>query len=322
MNNSRMDMKSQKTNFPFAVKLLFFIFLFFVIDFFAGSLLKYYYYTQDSGALYHTTYAIEKSSEDLLIFGTSKANHSYNPELFQNRLGYSTYNVGRDGGSIFYDYALLKSILKRYSPKIIILDVSWEFEAKQEAYDRLSMLLPYYKLHPEIRPIVEYKSDYEKFKLLSSVYPYNSMLFKILAGNAEFNKLRNKDLKGYVPLSKTWNEKIITHEIPDYMIDSNKVNFFNSFIQDCRQANVKLYVVVSPDFMKLTQVEKSNHLAREITTKNRIDFIDYSCDTVFLNNAKYFADPTHLNENGATLFTNLLIDKLEKDIKPIVMKSF
>ncbi len=313
---------NQKTNFSFAAKLIFFIFLFFVIDFIAGSLLKNYYYSQDSGTLYHTTYAIEKSSEDVLIFGTSKANHSYNPELFQNRLGYSAYNVGRDGGSIFFDYALLKSVLKRYSPKIIILDVSWEFETKQDAYDRLSMLLPYYKAHPEIRPIVAYKSKYEKFKLLSSVYPYNSMIFSILAGNAEFNKLRNKDLKGFVPLSKVLNEKIITHDIPDYKIDSNRVNFFNSFIQDCRQANVKLYVVVSPDFMKLTKVEKSNHLAREIATKNGVDFFDYSCDTLFLNNAKYFTDPTHLNENGATIFTNLLIDKLEKDNNSVGKKEF
>lgn len=305
----------QKAHKAFVYKLLIFFVIVFFLDFAAGSVLKHFYYVQKSGILYRTTYAIEETKADILIFGTSKANHSYNPEIFSERLNTSTYNVGRDGGSVLYDYALLTSITQRYIPKIIILDVSWEFEKKQEAYDRLSMLLPYYKTHPEIQSIIELKSRYEKIKLLSRVYPYNSMLFTILAGNLRNNKAGTTELNGYVPLFKVWKNEIKIYDIPDYEIDSAKINYYKSFIKKCISLNVKLYIVISPDFMQLKKTEKSAIMARNYAEYYNIDFFDYSTDPLFLENSKYFADPTHLNADGALVFTNLLIDKIEQDIK-------
>lgn len=315
MLNLLTGKNGEKSHFNSLLKILIFILIFFILDFAVGSILRHYYFKQKSGSLYQTTFAIEETEADLLIFGTSKANHSYNPKIFSDRLNISVYNGGRDGGSIFYDYALLKSILKRYSPKVIILDVSWEFESKQNAYDRLSMLLPYYKNHPEMRSIIEHKSHYEKIKMLSKVYPYNSMIFSILAGNLEYNKSRIKDLSGFVPLSKVWKEEIRIVKYPEYKLDSIKINYFKSFIEKCISSGVKIYIVVSPDYMKLAKMEQSNIIVREIAKKYNVAFYDYSRDTLFLNNAKYFADQTHLNNDGATVFTNRLIDEVEQDFK-------
>ena len=134
-------------------------------DFIIGSLLNIFYFKQESGLQYRTTYSIEKTTADLLIFGSSTANHNYHPGIFQNRLNMSYYNVGRDGKSIFYHYAVLEAVLKRYTPKMIIYDFDeHEFSKDQESYDRLSSFLPYYKKHPEIRSIVDLKSPYEKYK--------------------------------------------------------------------------------------------------------------------------------------------------------------
>lgn len=304
----------EKFHLPFLIKILVFFVVFFILDYAVGSILRHFYFNQSSGTLHQTTFAIEDTKADLLILGTSKANHSYNPEIFSERVNLTAYNAGRDGGSIFYDYALLECILQRYSPKIIILDVSWEFETKQDSYDRLSMLSPYYEKHPEIRPIIELKSRYEKIKMLSKVYPYNSMLFSILAGNLEYNKSRIKDLKGFVPLSKVWKEEIRIVNYPEYKLDSTKINYFISFIEKCISSKVKVYIVVSPDFMKLKRIEQSNILVREIAKKYNVAFYDYSRDTLFLNNAKYFADQTHLNSDGAIVFSNRLIDDIEQDL--------
>src|SRR5689334_10740304 len=146
-----------------------------VLDFVIGTVLDTFYFRQTSGEGYHTTYSMDKTNAGLLIFGSSTAIHNYVPEVFNKKLNISTYNVGRDGISIFYDYAVLKATLKRYSPRAIILNFDpQEFKEDQESYDRLSCLLPYYKKHPEIRSIVELKSPWEKFKLLSHIYPYNS----------------------------------------------------------------------------------------------------------------------------------------------------
>ena len=101
----------------------------------------------------------------------------------------SFYNAGRDGNFMFYHLAVLKGVLNRYSPKIVILDfVAEEFAQNQYSYDRLSSLLPYYKSHPEMRSIINLKSKYEKIKLLSQIYPYNSLMLTIAVGNSGVNK--------------------------------------------------------------------------------------------------------------------------------------
>ena len=303
----------------FLVRLFLFFITLILFDFIIGSLLNLYYFRQKSGFLYRTTYAIEKTTEDVIIFGSSTATHDYHPDVFKDRLNLSYYNVGRDGNTILYDYAILKGILKRYTPKIIILDFDInEFKKTQESYDRLSPLLPYYKTHPEIRPVVELKSPYEKFKLLSKIYPYNSLIVSILGGNIGYfnieyfnNRQKSKDVNtnGYFPLSSTWREPE-RKEPPsiNYEIDSNKVKVYESFIRDCISSKAELYVVCSPVFVKQGYVSPSIDLGEEIAKKYSLNFLDYSKDSTILNTPRLFADMVHLNNDGAKAFSNKLID--------------
>ena len=189
MKMARNDRIKEREHPHFLVKLFLFLIIVFLLDFATGSILKYLYYKQDSGLLYRTTYAIDSTKADVLIFGASRANHHYYPGAFEKRLHMSCYNAGRDGNDIFYHYAILQGVLKRYTPKIAILDFAREeFFKNQESYDRLSSLLPYYDRHPEMRSIIQLKSPYEKYKLLSKIYPYNSLIFTIAVGNTGFNK--------------------------------------------------------------------------------------------------------------------------------------
>jgi hypothetical protein len=299
----------------FIAKLIALITIIFILDFFIGNILHYFYFRQESGLQYRTTYSIEKTNADLLIFGSSRANHHYEPNIFESNLNLTYYNVGRDGNFIFYHYAVLKGALKRYKPKVIILDIiRREFQKDQDSYDRLSILLPYYQTHSEIQPIIELKSNFEKFKLISNIYPFNSSLFTILTGNLEFNKKRKSDIKGYVPLSKTLDRPIQIDNSPTkYMIDSLKVKFFESFIKDCIQSNVKLYIVCSPYYIKFSHSDYTINQAKEIAKNNNIPFFDYSNDSVFINNPQLFTDFEHLNDNGAKIFSKMLIDKIHKN---------
>lgn len=308
--------KTQKKVYYFFLKLLLLLSIIFVFDFSIGKVLSYYYFKQESGLQYRTTYSIEKTTADVLVFGSSRANHHYQPGVFEKRLNLSYYNVGRDGNYIFYHYAVLKGVLKRYSPKIIILDfIAQEFAENQDSYDRISSLLPYYKTHPEMHSIIELKSSYEKLKLASSIYPYNSSIFTIAVGNAEFNKKRRADIKGYVPLTKIWDQPIqFADNSVKYKIDSNKVKMYDLFIQDCLKSHVKLYIVCSPYYSKSTSTDYSITLGKEIANKYNIVFFDYSRDAIFLENPKLFSDPEHLNNEGAELFSNMLIDSISNTV--------
>lgn len=287
----------------------------FVLDFAVGNTLNYLFFKESSGLHFRTTYAMEKTKADILVFGSSRANHHYVPKVFEDSLKMSFYNTGRDGTGIFFQLAVLKSILKRYTPKIIILDYEGGFKKGTHAYDRMSSLLPYYKTHREIRNIIELKSPYERIKLLSKIYPFNSDILTIMMGNLEINKKRWNDNKGYLPLYKVWNAKIDSIKtFSTYEVDPNQIAAFNEFINMAKESGAKVFVVYSPIFLKGNRNQDIN-LCNEICSDENVHFWDYSKDTLFLNNNCFFQDVEHMNNNGALIFSESICYKLKHSIE-------
>jgi len=312
MEIERPNKIKTKAYLHFLIKLSLFFLLLIVLDFGIGKTLNFFYFHQQSGFQNRITYSIEKTQEDIIIIGSSRAKHHYIPDTIAKKLSQTCYNAGNNGQHIFYYYAILKSILKRYSPKIIILDLKQrEFCVNSESYERLSILLPYYRSHEEIRSIIELKSSYEKYKLLSHIYPYNSSLFTIAAGNMEFNKKRKTDDNGFIPLIHTMTEPINKDStFAPYKFDSLKINAYQSFIKDCIKAKIKLYIVCSPYLAKSINTEPSIKTGKEIAKKYNIEFIDYSNDTLYTHHLNLFANPTHLNNLGASLFSSKIACKI------------
>lgn len=293
-----------------------FVGILFMLDFSIGSILQYLYFKQKSGLLYRTTYSLDSTHADLLVLGSSTATHHYNSEIFEKRLGISVYNAGRNANPIFYDYAVFKSVLKRYKPKIVLLDFNiQEFKVNPDNYDKISSLLPYYKDHPEIRSIIELKSPYEKYKLLSKIYPFNSLLFTIGIGTTNLNTSRDhiNDIEGYVPLDRIWTKRIVVDTSgTGYELDTNKINIFKSLIYKCRAQKIKLYIIISPRYVKYSGEDLSVEIARKMANDSNISLYDYSKDTTFWKHSDYFADGIHLNNIGATIFSNKVIDTILK----------
>lgn len=282
-----------------------------LFDFVIGSTLRYFYFQQDSGFQYRTTHSLNYTEDEVLIFGSSRANHHYDPKVFESKLNMSCYNTGRDGTYLFYQTALLKTILKRHQPKVIIYDFFGSFEYSQNDYDRLSSLLPYYEEHEEIQEVLELKGPFEKLKTLSKIYPYNSLLFNIITGNMEFNKEKNKDIKGYVPLYNVWDNKLKSIETANkYKCDPNKLKAFQDFIHLCKKNNIELYVVVSPVFYKY-ESDYSIATCEKICSDQDIPFYDFTRDDEFLKKREWYADILHLNQTGAKKFTGLISDSIK-----------
>jgi hypothetical protein len=298
----------------FFLKLLFLFLILFVLDYSLGSIARYFYFKQQGGELYRITYSIEKTDEDILIFGSSRADHHYHPAVFEKRLNFSFYNTGCDGEHIFYQYAVLKGVLKRYTPKVVIFDfIAAEFDKDRKSYERISNLLPYYDGHPEIRSIIELRGPYEKYKLFSKLYPYNSEIFQIAVGDTKYKKSKHEDIKGYIARTEVWDEPIQTKVYPEsYPLDSVKINIFESFIKDCIRSGTQLYIVCSPYFFNAPNQEYSILLGKQIAKKYNIDFFDFSNNPEFTSNSNLFADFAHLNDNGAKVFSEMVIDSIVK----------
>ena len=134
------------------------------------------------------------------------------------------------------------------------------------------------------------------------------MIIPIVIGNLELSKVRAPDFKGYIPLNKTLtDEKIDTLPVINYTIDKNKIRALKDIISTCKQMNINLILVYSP----IRRVDRSinfNAIISELCFKNDISYFDMSNNPTFINNPQYFADKTHLNIEGAKVFTNMLIN--------------
>ena len=296
------------------LKALLFLMLVAVADFITGSVLKYFYFRQSSGWEYRTKYSIEDTKAEVLIFGASRAQQQYNPLFIEDSLQQTCYNVGRDGMPLFYHYAVLQAVLKRYTPKMIILDC--EYGALRDAtssYERISCLLPYYNDHPEMRPVIELRGPFEKYKFFSKIYPYNSLILKIGVGNLELNKKRHEDIQGYLELTHSLHEpiKTIDNSVP-YDLDTMKINMLKSFIDDCKKKEIKLFLVCSPYYLNSIGTDYSLAVTKQIAAEKNIDFLDYSKEKLFLSSPQLFDDTVHVNSSGSKIFSAMIAHDLKQ----------
>lgn len=290
-----------------------FVLLLVAIDFTIGEILRVLYFRQDHGFLSRITHSIEKTRAQGLIFGSSRASHHYISDSLSTSLKMPFDNVGQDGQSIFFSYALFKGVTSRYAPRVVILDIlSDELNFKQESYDRLSELLPYYRSHKEFASILHLRGPFERLKLSSGIYPFNSLFLTIGLGNSPFGAQKQDVHNGFEPLVGTYNGEL-KNDCGDSRtnLDSNKINVYRSFIRECKDRNIQLFIVVSPLLSKSKETQSTN-MAKQIASEAGISFLNFSGDRLFVDNAELFWDPGHLNVEGAKIFTKVIYDTILK----------
>lgn len=303
-------LKSTNKYVYFFVKCTAFIVLFFIADFALGSAFNHFYGTQKKGWDYRTKYSIENTTANILLVGSSRVQQQYNPTFFEDRLQTTCYNAGRDGETFLYQYALLQGVLNRYQPKAILLECENNmFLQHPTSYERLSCLLPYYKNHPEMRPVLQKRSPFEKLKLYSQMYPYNSLLFKIVIGN--ISKGEDEDIKGYVPLMGALHEeKRQVNFNKKYIMDSLKIQLFTQLVQQCTSKHIKLYLTCSPYFSQGYGNDQSLELAKKIAQQYTVPFIDLSKGHPLLQQSNLYDDTAHVNNIGSKILSNIIVDSL------------
>lgn len=306
----------------FIRKILFFILFLFVLDRTSGALMKYLFFSQQSGKYYRMSYAINETKADIVIFGSSRAHTQYIPSIISKKLNLSCYNAGVKGEGILFASAIQDMMLERHKPNVIILNIDPALLDKfPKFYERISDLLPHYGNHPEEMKIyIELKGKYEFIKLLSKLYPYNSKILYII----KYFFKPQPDYNGYTPMYEKlrFNNYDSNVDMKDFYnndesdLDSNYVDCFNNFVANSLNAKAKLIFVLSPFYLPVGVKDNiikycvSLRNMNSIAEKYHIPFIDFSNDPLFTLNNNLFDDISHLNDEGANLFSEKLADSL------------
>ena len=296
------------------IKIILFAIIIVISDVLCGYFFRYWFHNIQSGAIGRTNYIDEQLDEDILIFGSSRAEYHYNPLLISDSLQMTCYNCGASGYGILAAYGRLSIIKERHQPKVIIFDTSRDFDIIIEDNNKYIGLL---KKDYEKGNIAELFNDIDskqKYKMLSQMYRYNSdfnhnpkSIFKPFHG-----RYTSDSLHGFLQLKDDFDSMKID---PSFMrcegeIDTLKIKYINKFI-DLAEGS-QLFFVSSPIWYGMP----SEHLApiKEICKRRNVPFIDFSNDTKYVHNNAFFKDGKHLNDRGSDEFTKDFV----KTIRPLL----
>ena len=112
----------------FVYKILLLALIIATCDVIFGEAMDYIVNHISVGGRARDNYICNSATEDIMIFGSSRAVHHYNAHMIQDSLGMTCFNCGADGNGIILSYGRLLMLKERHQPKIIIHDVNPEYD--------------------------------------------------------------------------------------------------------------------------------------------------------------------------------------------------
>lgn len=289
----------------FIIRLLVFLSIMFILDRGFGVAMKYLQEHAKGGYVGHHNYILNQSNEDILIFGSSRAIHHYNPQIIADSLGMSCYNCGQDGNGIVLFYGWWQIMKNRHLPKMIIYDVNPEFDLLTgDNVKYLGWLRSEYD-NDDVKGIFEDVDPTEKYKMQSMMYRYNS---KFLQNVIDYiHPIFQISPNGYLPLKGKMDRMKIKYKIGDkrkYKFDPIKMSLLKAFTNDVKGRNIQLLFVASPIWYGKDEDEFAP--IKDLCDKEDVTFFNFSNDAAFVRNDVLFKDGLHLNSSGADEFSKVL----------------
>lgn len=300
----------------FICKVVLFLLIVAIIDWLFGLAMEAITKRINIGINGRDDFICNKMTDDVLIFGSSRAVCHYNAQMISDSLGVSCYNAGELGYGIIFAYGRLLMVLERYSPRTIIYEVTPKYDyldgednhlflgRLKQHYDRAGIDSIFWDVDPK-----------ERYKMISGMYRHNSSFLQKLA--AYFLRISTTDngIKGFIPMTgeidtmKIGTDKKAYDSANGYVYDPLKIRYIDKFLGKAK--NAKLIFVVSPqwngqDTLVLEPI-------KEICKKKHIRLIDFSNNSKYVHKNIYFNDVQHLNARGADEFTRDLIKELRKE---------
>lgn len=253
-------------------------------------------------------YTFFHTDEDILILGSSRAQHHYNPETLVKGTELTAYNGGLGGQPLAFSLVQLSETLGRYKPKTVILDVTPDFRYDHDSDPRLKILGPYFRTDTLVKSILlDNGSKFERLKFTSYVYPYNGMLADLVLA---FFYVPTVNENGYIPspggtIDPGW--QLSENEPPYNGIPEKQRQYLTKIADLCKNGNVDLWIVISPLY-NTTNGEKEISLEIEAFAKaNGIKHLNF---TQAMTDYRLFKDHLHLTARGAEIFTSMVRDSI------------
>lgn len=269
---------------------------------------------------------------DLLILGSSRAWVQFSTQILDSVLNLNSYNIGIDGYQFDMQYFRFKSYLEyNKKPSIVIVSLDIFSLAKPENLYEYEQFLPYLSNPSVAAQTKKYNGIKASFYYLPFYkYAGTKNFWMVKMGVLEYFGLRKYDngrFKGFKAQNSIWDSsfdefKNKNSEGVTQTFDEETIGEFKDFLNYCESNDIQCFLVFSPEYYEVQQLFKNRdevlYLYKDLAKHYEATFLDFTTDSICLDK-KLFYNSQHLNQAGATLFS----DKLAKEINNhIQSKSF
>ena len=266
----------------------------------------------------YNTIFLNRNNFETIIIGSSRAESHYSCKIIDSALHTNSYNIGIQGASQPFALDVFNAYLENSAfPKNVIFNIDHHINTcDNDTVFMFPRYFPYLKNKTLYNALKKRDKRFTAFRYV----PYYGLAYmgdNYFSGalRGVFNKPGKYDLnyyKGYTKIMDVkWKYK------PYYACDEDVMyNRIDSISALCKEHHANLFLVISPIYFKAEAlILNRKELIKKLNDKaraNGLTLLDYS-DDVISKDSSLFADPYHLKEQGALLFTN----ELTKDLKSI-----
>lgn len=299
----------------FVVNIFFYLILMVVLDLVVGQCFDFLRSKARGGQTYKNEYILNHCEDDILILGSSRADHHYVPVVLEDSLGLSCFNAGEMGCGIIPAYIRYRVVSERVKPRLVLYEVTPNFDYlyQDEGYTQYLGSIRQYAQNRIVKDVyLDFSDNLEKIRLLSYMYCNNSKII----GNVKDIFCQKNAFKGYEPLygkimNSNFPSSIKQEPEPAKGVDSLKYKYVEQLIVQTKIDGVPLVFIISPSIDDGYN-DKEFEIAFDLCEKYRIPILDNRHLDGFVNNMELFQDYTHLNHTGAIAYTKDIVKQIRQ----------
>jgi hypothetical protein len=255
--------------------------------------------------------AKKRKDVDILVLGTSHTFRGFDPRIFESS-GYNLFILGTSNQTHIQTYMLVNRYLEQLNPKIVFYEVSADLFSNDGVESACDLL--YNEEIDRLTYRMLYNVDLGNMKIFNTLLfnqirqwfslPYKTLTIKS-SDRPESEYIRG----GYV------EDGLIEYFPPTDYSDSlrwefkkKQLEFFSLTCNLLNAKGVKTYLIQSPISPSFYNAHVNNREFDRLM-ESFGDYYNYN-ELIQLNDNQHFSDETHLNQEGATIFSEALIDSL------------
>lgn len=261
---------------------------------------------------------------EILIHGSSRAWVHFDPQILQDSLKLSAFNLGVDGHT-FNMQQLRHQLALKYNkkPKMVIHSVDATTLQKGNFFNS-EQILPYMLWNADFK---KFTSNYTSYSFLDYKLPLLRYYSKTAAISTAFkmsfqsqNSKKNR-VRGYQGQDRTWNKDFDTAKkrMKSYnvSIDKDLEQRFDNYLKACKADGIQVVLVYAPVYIKGQEFIKNEEAVKQtyinFAETFNFKFFDFTNDDI-CHNKDYFYNARHMNKKGSELFTSKLASKIKAEM--------